>query len=209
MELCRQTKKPKREGVIGCSQGHISARNLKSICIRILRQYNHNVIREKIWWNDFKELTKYLRKIMEALFGYKYEAKYLVCTEKFEYSGCSNQVYLLEGMVPINGCLKTHRREFQQARKEVEELGEPVLLPSVEPDSADITEDFQRESNSNHSSFIVEICDMVPNSRKNGRDFTNLDTGRFSDKGPQKRKISTGEEQEVDLNRIEDQRLVI
>ncbi|OLY84578.1 hypothetical protein AYI68_g1256 [Smittium mucronatum] len=47
---------------------------------------------------------------------------------------------------------------------ELEELEEPILVPSVETDSSDIKEDFQRESNSNHSSSIVENCDMVPNS---------------------------------------------
>ncbi|OLY80151.1 hypothetical protein AYI68_g5751, partial [Smittium mucronatum] len=96
-----------------------------------------------------------------------------------------------------------NRPEFSNAQ--LENLEESLLLPTVESNFSDSTENISREDNSNDSKPILEIGDMVPNNNANGNDAPDNDICHRSYTRSKKRKISALEEQGMEANCMESQ----
>ncbi|OLY85524.1 hypothetical protein AYI68_g286 [Smittium mucronatum] len=89
---------------------------------------------------------------------------------------------------------------------QLDSLEQPILLSTVESDSASNTEDPQRETDSNFDNANVDFCNIVFRSDKVNDQSVNIIACNRNNSGPKKRKIATIRQQEMVSSNMETQR---
>ncbi|OLY81671.1 hypothetical protein AYI68_g4223 [Smittium mucronatum] len=203
MEFYRKVEAHQREGVDRCSQILMPTSSSRPFSSDIFRQYKYNGVRQEIWRNNIQRTIGDRGRDVETLLENKNTTENFIHSAIKQSGRCSQQTYSSDGMVPIRLSIQqvpidlrpsqlqgenSNNPEFSNAQ--LENLEESLLLPTVESNFSDSTENISQEDNRNDSNPILEIGDMVLNNNANGDDAPDNDICHRSYTRSKKRKIS-------------------
>ncbi|PVU93748.1 hypothetical protein BB561_003065 [Smittium simulii] len=205
--------------------------NSRPLGVGLLRQHNHASLCEKVWRHDVSQTTGIIGDNLETLFKNKHQTPGNIRAVNIEPCGRSKQTDCSNRMVFISGdvqeaesstwptrcrpvCFSSEQEGgsiFElvprpQSRRTECVMGQPILLPTLEPNIASNPQSTQRENNHDPGYSNVEIGNMVSGSIDSVNFSTVIASSNNSCSRSQKRKVSAIQQQTLALDGMEDQR---